>query len=109
MISVYLLLDLRNPYPELALIAKAWGVQTGAPCFWKSKGMFPMELASLIMFHARKQRESVWLVCRCPASCWHDEAARQAKPFLISVLDKPGFRADIPHFRPRNQCGSNSG
>ena len=88
---------------------KAWGVQTGAPCFWKSKGMFPMELASLIMFQARKQRESVWLVCRCPASCWHDEAARQANPFLISVLDKPGFRADIPRFRPRNQCGSNSG
>lgn len=35
--------------------------------------------------------------------------AGQAKPFLISVLDKPGFRADIPRFRPRNQCGSNSG
>ena len=81
----------------------------GAPCFWKSKGMFPMELASLIMFQARKQWKSVWLVCRCPASCWHDEAARQAKPFLISVLNKPGFRADIPRFRPRNQCGSNSG
>lgn len=35
--------------------------------------------------------------------------AGQAKPFLISVLYKPGFRADIPRFQPRNQCGSNSG
>ena len=68
-----------------------------------------MEVASLIMFQARKQRESVWLVYRCPVSCWHDEAARQATPFLISVPDKPEYCADIPRFRPRNQCGSNSG
>ena len=68
-----------------------------------------MEVASLIMFQARKQRESVWLVCRCLVSCWHDEAAGQANPFLISVLYKPGFHADISRFRPRNQCGSNSG
>lgn len=79
----------------------------GAPYFWKSQ-------SPLYQAWWQKKLNNLDILAKdfeilSNYQKYFYNTAGQAKPFLISVLNKPGFRADIPRFRPRNQCGSNSG
>lgn len=79
----------------------------GAPYFWKSQSPLYQSWWQKVLTNLGILSKDFEILSNHPKSFYN--TASQAKVFLISVLDKPGFRADIPRFRPRNQCGSNSG